>query len=88
MTDPNDGTVTPDEVDDETGVDDTLPPSEATDSAEVAPKNDGDEVVDPPEEWHGVDEPESLEEKLEAEVPDRPSQRPPDDDDSFYSVIE
>ncbi|MDV3128535.1 hypothetical protein M1247_26755 [Mycobacterium sp. 21AC1] len=85
MTDPDDGTAAPD---------DTLPPSEATDSEEVAPKADGDEVVDPPQEWHGADKTdkpdgsESLDEKLGAEVPDRPAQGPPDDDGSFYSVVD
>ncbi|BBX89817.1 hypothetical protein H5U98_01205 [Mycolicibacterium boenickei] len=57
----------------ENGPDDTLSPSESTDSDEVA-NADGDDVVDPPEHWHGADradEPESLESKLDAERPDR-----------------
>ncbi|OBB27043.1 hypothetical protein A5792_24715 [Mycolicibacterium peregrinum] len=59
----------------ENGPDDTLSPSESTDSDEVA-NADGDDVVDPPEQWHGADragEPESLESKLDAERPDRPA---------------
>ncbi|MCV7204336.1 hypothetical protein H7J71_20200 [Mycolicibacterium peregrinum] len=58
----------------ENGPDDTLSPSESTDSDEVA-NADGDDVVDPPEQWHGADragEPESLESKLDAERPDKP----------------
>ena len=59
----------------EDGPDDTLSPSESTDSDEVA-NADGDDVVDPPEQWHGADragEPESLESKLDAERPDKPA---------------
>ena len=54
---------------------DTLRPSEALDSDEVR-NADGDEVVDPPEDWaaadHIAEEPdgESLDEKLAAEEPD------------------
>ncbi|MFV8264834.1 hypothetical protein ACNQR9_16905 [Mycolicibacterium peregrinum] len=61
----------------ENGPDDTLSPSESTDSDEVA-NADGDDVVDPPEQWHGADragEPESLESKLDAERPDKPAVR-------------
>lgn len=65
---------------DETGPSDTLPPSEATDSDEVA-NVDGDEVVDPPEDWQAADEPpgpsESLDRKLDAEEPDVTSDEPP-----------
>ncbi|MFD3037925.1 hypothetical protein ACNQR7_10730 [Mycolicibacterium senegalense] len=63
----------------EDGPDDTLSPSESTDSDEVA-NADGDDVVDPPEQWHGADragEPETLETKLDAERPDRPAGRGP-----------
>ncbi|MFV8233465.1 hypothetical protein [Mycolicibacterium fortuitum] len=63
----------------EDGPDDTLSPSESTDSDEVA-NADGDDVVDPPEQWHGADragEPESLESKLEAERPDKPAEAAP-----------
>jgi hypothetical protein len=59
--------------------DDTLPPMEATDSDELH-NADGDEVVDPPEDWSGVEkhgmtaeeerEGAPLEERLAAEVPD------------------
>lgn len=73
------------------GPDDTLSPSESTDSDEVAPSADGDEVVDPPEEWHGADraDDETLDQKLAAERPDR-APRPDDGDDggdTFYSVV-
>lgn len=64
----------------ENGPGDTLSPSESTDSDEVA-NADGDDVVDPPEQWHGADragEPESLESKLDAERPDRPAGPRPD----------
>lgn len=83
----------------ENGPDDTLSPSESTDSDEVA-NADGDEVVDPPDEWHGADREdaeETLEHKLAAEEPeqqptrraDAPHQRADDDDgdDSFYTVV-
>ncbi|MGV0644260.1 hypothetical protein [Mycolicibacterium sp. XJ879] len=69
------------------GVDDTLRPMEATDSDDVR-NDEGDEVVDPPEEWAAADhiaaEPdgESLDEKLAAERPDqtpRPSPQGTDD---------
>ncbi|CRZ17004.1 hypothetical protein [Mycolicibacterium neworleansense] len=80
------------------GPDDTLSPSESTDSDEVG-NADGDEVVDPPEEWHGADRAdteETLERKLAAEEPEQPKRTAeqrenPDDgdqgDDSFYSVV-
>jgi hypothetical protein len=64
--------------------DDMLPPSEATDSDEL--RNDaGDEVVEAPDHWQGVDdaalsEPadqESLDDKLAAEEPDAGISRPP-----------
>ncbi|MGA8544692.1 MAG: hypothetical protein WB785_05485 [Mycobacterium sp.] len=57
----------------------TLSPSEATDSDEVR-NNDGDVVVDPPDDWSGADkfgvtareeqEGESLDDRLAAEEPD------------------
>ncbi|OHT97669.1 hypothetical protein [Mycobacterium syngnathidarum] len=56
----------------ESGPDDTLSPSESTDSDEVA-NADGDEVVDPPAQWHGADRagrPESLDDRLAEEEPD------------------
>src|ERR1700759_5480372 len=59
--------------------DDTLSPSESTDSDEVR-NDDGDSVVDPPEHWSEADkfgmtareerEGESLEDRLAAEEPD------------------
>lgn len=78
----------------ENGPDDTLSPSESTDSDEVA-NADGDEVVDPPDQWHGADRAdvdETLERKLAAEERDRPEGRDDgndgeDGDDSFYSVV-
>lgn len=76
------------------GPDDTLSPSESTDSDEVAPDADGDEVVDPPEEWHGADraeEDETLDRKLAAEEPEQPPRGGRDEgdegDESFYSVV-
>ena len=54
--------------------DDMLDQSESLDSDEVR-NSDGDEVVDPPDEWINADDNESLDEKLAAEIPDNP----PDD---------
>lgn len=60
--------------------DDTLRPAEALDSDEVR-NDDGDEVVDPPEDWSGADkiaaEPdrESLDQKLAAEQPENTAGR-------------
>ncbi|MGV0744082.1 hypothetical protein [Mycolicibacterium sp. XJ870] len=80
-------------TDDELGPGDTLPPSEATDSDEVA-NDDGDEVVDPPEEWHAAEPSESLDRKLEAEEPDVPAgqsaradDKPDDGEDSLFPVV-
>lgn len=59
--------------------DDTLPPSEATDSDELR-NADGDAVVTPPDQWQAADqEPlgeESLDDKLAAEEPDVAADRP------------
>ena len=44
-------------------------PEEALDSDEVR-NDDGDEVVDPPEEWIEAKENETLDERLAEEVPD------------------
>ncbi|BDB39895.1 MULTISPECIES: hypothetical protein [Mycobacterium] len=72
-----------------TGPDDTLDPSESTDSDEVR-NDDGDIVVDPPDDWSEADkfgmtareerEGESLDQKLAAEEPDeiRPARTDPD----------
>ena len=59
--------------------DNTLPPDEATDSDEVR-NADGDDVVDPPDDWQGADRfgmsseeatrGESLDDKLSAETPE------------------
>lgn len=91
----------PPETPEEGGPDDTLSPSEATDSDEVA-NADGDEVVDPPEHWHAADRPgppESLERRLDAEEPDPSAEEPvqrdtdetrPEDgqgDDSLFPVV-
>ena len=54
---------------DDPGPDNTLSPSESLDSDEVR-NDDGDIVVDPPERWIDVEEEQSLDEKLAAEVPD------------------
>lgn len=51
--------------------DNMLDPSESLDSDEVR-NDDGDEVVDPPDEWIEADDHESLDEKLAAETPDDP----------------
>src|SRR6476469_3255265 len=45
-----------------------LTPEEALDSDEV--RNDGDEVVDPPQRWIDAGEDESLDERLAEEEPD------------------
>lgn len=88
---------------DDPGPDNTLSPSESTDSDEVR-NDDGDTVVDPPEEWIEADEHESLDERLADEEPDvlpadqeepRPARRhlgqidgTPEDGGSFYDVVD
>lgn len=54
---------------DDGGPDDTLGPSESTDSDEVR-NDDGDIVVDPPEKWIDAEDDQTLDEKLAAEEPD------------------
>jgi hypothetical protein len=54
--------------------DETLDQSESLDSDEVR-NDDGDEVVDPPDQWINADDNESLDQKLAAET----SEDPPDD---------
>ncbi len=54
---------------DDGGPDNTLGPSESMDSDEVR-NDDGDVVVDPPDEWVDAEEDESLDERLAAEEPD------------------
>lgn len=51
--------------------DEMLDQSESLDSDEVR-NDDGDAVVDPPDEWIEVDDNESLDEKLAAEASDNP----------------
>jgi hypothetical protein len=64
-----------DDPNDTGGVDDTLRPTEALDSDDVR-NVDGEEVVDPPEQWAAAEqiaeepEGESLDDKLAAEVPE------------------
>lgn len=55
----------------DTSGDDTLPPSEATDSDELR-NDDGDAAVTAPDHWQAADETahESLDDKLAAEQPD------------------
>jgi hypothetical protein len=48
---------------------DMLEQAESLDSDEVR-NDDGDEVADPPDQWIGADDNESLDDKLAAEVPD------------------
>jgi hypothetical protein len=72
-------TAQPDQPDfesanDEGGVDDTLRPAEALDSDEVR-NDDGDTVVDPPEDWSAADRADddrTLDDRLAEEVPDQP----------------
>ena len=54
---------------DDAGPDNTLGPSESLDSDEVR-NDDGDIVVDPPDQWIEAEEDDTLDEKLAAEVPD------------------
>jgi hypothetical protein len=54
----------------------TLDPSESLDSDEVR-NDDGDEVVDPPDEWIEAEEHESLDERLAAETSDATSDDEP-----------
>jgi hypothetical protein len=71
--------VDPADYPEEGGPGDTLNPSESTDSDEVR-NDDGDTVVDPPDDWSAADKPgmtareeregRSLDERLAAEVPD------------------
>lgn len=71
--------------------DSPLTPEEALDSDEVR-NDDGDEVVDPPEEWIDAREDETLDERLADEEPDvRPSDidvRDADDPQSRETVTE
>lgn len=60
------------------GTDDTLRPAEALDSDEIR-NDDGDNVVDPPDQWIEVERNDSLDDKLAAEVPDEVAGAPADD---------
>lgn len=68
----------------DTSADETLPPSEATDSDELR-NDDGDATVTPPDSWLPVTGTtseatnESLDDKLEAEQPDVGLRREPDE---------
>lgn len=76
-----------------------LTPSESTDSDELH-NRDGDQTVEPPEDWHGADqfgliedeaeEGESLDDKLAAEEPDLGVGKPAEseDDASFFPVAD
>jgi hypothetical protein len=57
------------DVDSETFDDNPLDTTESLDSDEVR-NDDGDEVADPPERWIEAKEEESLDERLDDEVPD------------------
>ena len=63
---------------DDAGPDNTLGPSESLDSDEVR-NDDGDIVVDPPEQWIDAEDDETLDERLSAEVPDVEPDIEPDD---------
>jgi len=58
------------------GDDDMLEQAESLDSDEVR-NDDGDEVVDPPDEWIDAEDNESLDDKLAAEVSDGPPEGRP-----------
>ena len=76
------------DVDRDTFDDVPLEPSEATDSDEIR-NDDGDEVVDPPEEWIEAEEDESVDERLADEVPDvSPDDIDPRDADESSSAVE
>jgi hypothetical protein len=61
----------PARADDVGGPDNTLGPTEATDSDELR-NRDGDEVVDAPDHWYDADDHQTLAQKLAAEEPDQP----------------
>jgi hypothetical protein len=85
--DPQADLVDPSYLPEEGGPGDTLNPSESTDSDEVR-NDDGDIVVDPPDDWSEADkfgmtareaeEGESLDDKVAAEEPDVLSGEAPD----------
>lgn len=61
------------------GNDDMLDQAESLDSDEVR-NDDGNEVVDPPDRWIKAEEDESLDERLAAEIPERPGPSPAPED--------
>jgi len=68
--------------------DNPLMPEEALDSDEVR-NADGDQVVDPPDEWIEAGEGESLDERLSDELPDvSPEDVPADDADAADRSVE
>lgn len=80
------------------GAEEMLSPMEGTDSDDLL-NDDGDEVVDPPEHWSGVDkfgmsaeeqrQGESLDERLAEEVPDvGENDGAPEDGESLFPVVE
>ncbi|MGB6515754.1 MAG: hypothetical protein WBF57_22810 [Mycobacterium sp.] len=85
--DPQADLVDPSDLPEEAGPGNTLNPSESTDSDEVR-NDDGDIVVDPPDDWSEADkfgmtareaeEGESLDDKVAAEEPDVLSGKAPD----------
>jgi hypothetical protein len=75
-----------DSANDAGGPGDTLSPMEALDSDEIR-NDDGDNVVDPPDQWIEVEESDSLDDKLAAEVPDATA-APAADDASTGDTVE
>jgi hypothetical protein len=60
--------------------DNPLTPEEELDSDEVR-NDDGDEVVDPPDEWIEAKDHETLDARLAEEVPDEPGEEDDEDED-------
>ena len=79
------------------GAEDMLSPMESTDSDDVR-NSDGDEVVDPPEDWSAADKygmsaeeerrGETLDQRLAEEVPDVLEVGTPEDGESLFPVVE
>ena len=68
------------------GPGDTLSPQESLDSDDVR-NNDGDDVVDPPDQWIEARDDETLDERLAAEVPDTSVAASPRDPDVLEEGI-
>jgi hypothetical protein len=64
--------------------DDMLEQAESLDSDEVR-NDDGDQVVDPPDDWIGAQDSGSLDDKLAAEVPNDPADAPVSTDADAYA---